>query len=279
MYDKEEFVRLNAKIKTYEAQLDTYRRKIAELEGKLEAYEQQNTIYPTAEVPASAVSKAAVDQLLSNPVSQLSPTQIRCFPNHQQSPDLEIVPYEPAKSNNISKKRGLDCVPRPSRKKHQQAPRWIAAGQRVIANVKKGKFSAERFRSQNIESSEPQGSLFERGKTLAERAAHSLRNATYAATKAQTELFFFLSALCVLETHSTLSSDEIDNIMMVLESRTDNYRHRRSILHGAKWFHDKVIVRLCERGWKLGHAIAVVALSGLALPGMRCKANNICRFS
>lgn len=282
MSDKEEVIRLNAKIEAYEAQLNAYEEKIIELQRKLQAYEQRNAICSSVENSENPICDAPSIQdnwLSLNPAPPVSPTETRRSPQFQQPSGLEVVLYDHTKSNGTSKKRNPHCISRGPRKKQQQAPRWIAAGKRVLGNVEKAKFSTELFHLQKIRSSELQGSKYERGKFLAKRAASNLHNAAQLATTAQTELFFFLSTLCVLEGQGTFSPDEITGIMDLLDGRSETYRHRRSIVFGAKWFHEKIISALCERGWRLGHAIAVVALSKLVFPQMRYKAYDTCRFS
>jgi hypothetical protein len=101
---------------------------------------------------------------------------------------------------------------------------------------------------------------------MAKSASSTLAIATHAARMAQIELFFFLSALRVLEQRGTLSSDEIDNVMDLLEGNTSSFSHRRRILSGIKWFHDTLISKLLETHWDIGHAIAVVATSRFGSP-------------
>jgi hypothetical protein len=260
MATEEEVTQLRLKIKAYETTLaqrelerNEYRNRIAQLELKLKAYEKKNAIRNIVEAPTTCASNPYNDRLQSNPVPAPSPSESR------QPASVEFVVYEP-KASSTRKRRG-NVSPDERSVKARQAPRWIAAGERLLENIEQGKINMEVTRLQKNESSNLDGSPYERAKTMAKRASNTLDIATHAASIARIELFFFLSALRVLDQRETLSPSEINKVMNLLEGNTQSFTHRRQILSGVKWFHEILIAKLFETDWDIGHAIAVVAKS------------------
>jgi hypothetical protein len=249
----EEVTQLRSQVKAYKATLALREHQIAQLELKLKVYEENNAIRNIVEAPSNCALTLHNNRLPSNPVSGPSPSESR------QSASVEFVVYEPTASST-EKRRG-DVPPVERRVKPRQAPRWIAAGKRLLDFIQQDKVGIEVTRLQKEELAHLDGSPYERAKTMAERASNILDIATQAASIARIELFFFLSALRVLEERKTLSPSEINEVMNLLEGNTKSFNHRRQILSGVGWFHEILISKLFETGWDIGHAIAVVAKS------------------
>jgi hypothetical protein len=267
----EEVTQLRLKVKAYEATLaqrelerNEYRNRIAQLELKLKAYEEKNAIRNSVEASSNCASTLHNDRLPSNPASAPSPSESQRYLEPRQSTDVEFIVYEP-KVPSTRKRRG-NVSPDERPVKARQAPRWIAAGERLLENIEQGKIDMEVTRLQKNESSHLDGSPYERAKTMAKRASNTLDIAAEAESIARIEVFFFLSALRVLDQRKTLSPSEINEVMNLLEGNTESFTHRRHILSGVKWFHEILISKLFETGWDVGHAIAVVAKSRFGPP-------------
>jgi hypothetical protein len=179
----------------------------------------------------------------------------------ERGPAHVFEPTTPAIRNKRSNTSGDE---RPA--KVRQAPRWIAAGERFLENIGKNKVYMEVTCLQNNELLHLDGSTYDRAKIMAKRASSTLDTAAHAADIAQIELFFFLSALRVLDRRGTLSPNEINEILNLVEGNTRSFKHRRGILFGAEWIHKTLIFPLFETGWDMGHAIAVVAKSKCSPP-------------
>ena len=270
MYD-DEVTQLRSKVKAYEiiaAQWELerreYQRRIAQLELEVRTCEGKNAIYNSPGAPLSCASTLYDDQVLSRSVPALSPTESHCSLESQPSASVKFIYHEP-QTSFTGKKRG-HAAPNERTVRPRQAARWIAAGYRMLENIEQSTADMDIAHLQNIEVSHPDGSPYERAKTMAKSASSTLDSATHAARTAQIQLFFFLSALRVLEQRGTLSSGEINNVMDLLEGNTNSLIHRRRILYGVKWFHETLISKLLETHWDIGHAIAVVATSRFGSP-------------
>jgi hypothetical protein len=264
----EEVTQLRLKLKAYEAtliqrevELNEYRHRVTQLELKLKAYEDKSAIRSSVEAPTSHTTTIRNGRLQPNSVP--SPGTSQCILEVRQSAGAKYIAYDP-KASSKGKKRANDSPDeRPVKK---QAPRWIAAGRRLLDNIEEGKFDLQVARSQEDILPHLDESPYERAKVMAGRASSTLDIATCATSIAQIEMFYSLSALIILEQRKTLSPDQVSDVMDLLEGNSESFLHQRYILGGVKWFHTALIRKLFENGWDIGHAIAVVAKSRFSTP-------------
>jgi hypothetical protein len=177
------------------------------------------------------------------------------------------------------KKRRASSHPTDGSCKKKQIKRWVAAGQRIIDDIGTATSDLEQLQIQDTGILELDGTLFVRGTNLAKRAASFVHNSNHAARIARIALFFCLSTIHVLEKQKAFVNDEHHELMDTLDNKTRDRAHQKRNLRGAAWLHTEVISVLWGKGWKLGCAIAAVALSRLILPQGRQEAHRICRLS
>jgi hypothetical protein len=262
MSNEEEVTQLRLKVKAYEAtlakrehELSEHRTRIAHLELKLKAYEEENAIRNSVEPPTNRGFNLHNDRLQRDRVAEP-----QCYLEPRRSAGAEFIAYKPEAVSIRGKKRSRSPDERPIQPR--QAPRWIAAGTRLIDNiVEQGKFQTEVIRLEEKSLPGLDESPLERAKLMAGRASNTLGIATNATSIAQIELAYFLSALIILEYRKTLSKDQVYEVMNLLESETRSYDRQRKVLTGRKWFHKAVIQRLLDKGWDFGHAMGAVAKS------------------
>jgi hypothetical protein len=139
---------------------------------------------------------------------------------------------------------------------------WEAAGRTFVLSVKSKKYNTNMLCTPRMDPTEPAGSAYDIGTKIAKDTATMLDKADLATTMASMGLFYFLSSLHVLQQLGMLSIDQADELVSRLDAKLNNFYHRRRIQAGAIWFHKKVISIVCSQDWELGHAIAVVAISG-----------------
>jgi hypothetical protein len=152
---------------------------------------------------------------------------------------------------------------KPQRKK--QAPRWIAAGDRIIEDIESAILDLGLLQIQDVIPLQLGGTLFLRGTELVQRAAGSIHNSKHVTRIARLELFYCLTTIWVLNKEKAFVNDELHELMNTLDSESHSRDHQKRSLKGAAWFHEYVIAKLCEMGWSLGCAIAAVALRRLIL--------------
>jgi hypothetical protein len=162
------------------------------------------------------------------------------------------------------KRKSTQVSKRPAKKKSE------SVGNRFVEHIKTPFATGHsRWSSEGVKPSlEPSGgepglepSAFTKGTQLAEKTASLIQAAFFIGEAARVQLFYFLSALDVLQKAEVLSSKQVDELMFKLEQSSDNLYTRNRLRAGASWFHQKIITELHDRGWKLEDAIVVVAKS------------------
>jgi hypothetical protein len=148
--------------------------------------------------------------------------------------------------------------------------RWSSKGVEPGLEPSEGEPSLELSEGEpSLEPSEDEPglepSVFTKGTQLAEKTASLVQAAFFIGEVARVQLFYFLSALDVLQKAKVLSSEQVDELMFKLEQNSDNFYTRNRIRAAASWFHQKIITELHDRGWKLEDAIVVVAKSKAGL--------------
>jgi hypothetical protein len=185
---------------------------------------------------------------------------------------------EEAPQLSVSRKRKSTRVSeRPAKKKSK------AVGNQFVEHIKtpfatgRSRWSSEGVEpglepfegEPSLEPSEGEPSLepsaFTKGMQLAEKTASLVQAAFSIGEVARVQLFYFLSALDVLQKAEVLSSEQVDELMFKLEQSSDNLYTRNRIRAAASWFHQNIIKELHDRGWKLEDAIVVVAKSKAGL--------------
>jgi hypothetical protein len=244
MAEQEEVVHLKARIARLEAELSFYKGLHAGCEHNTNPPILFEQVVAPRNFPSPSVSTV-----------QLSPE----FP---QTSFIKYVHKTPTLRNEQSGR----TVSSLSRQKRPQQPKWKAAGKKFVEGVKDIEFDPDILGRTDDDTSELEGSAYDRGTKIARSTANVLRNAARANNVARIQLFYFLSTLEVLRQLEKLQEEQVEDLMNKLESNSNSSFHRKRIRDGATWFHREVISRLCNKGWGLGHAIAIVALSRSSFP-------------
>jgi hypothetical protein len=255
--------------------------KIARLETKLWVYEEQRASCTCIANLHTDIS----DEALSHYDAQLHTVQIPSLSlsNIRRSsvPPQSSKPSESSESAGSQGYTFLHCAPgtyapstlnlkrarKSASSNSSQLPHREAAGRLFTLSVKSNKYNTNMLctpRMEPTEPTEPTVSAYDSGTKIAQDTATMLQNADLANAMASMGLFYFLSSLHVLQQLGMLSMDQADELMNHLDAKLNNLNHRRRIRAGAIWFHKKVISIVCSQGWELGHAIAVVAISGFS---------------
>ena len=282
MSNTDELKRLRGLVKDLQAELDDLRRRcnagteeIARLKLKVKTYERPDAVSSNVKAPADGIYNAPAahnNPHRSRPAPSCSPIAIRRSPESQQSPGFDFIHHDPTELTDAGKKRSRGSGSEQAPKKRRYEQRWKAVGRSVVMEIEQGVFCTNPSRPQVIEQSQLQGSPYENGKGLAQRAASTLQYAADKVTVARIELFFFLSALRVLKDQHVFSQDQVLEFMNVLDSKSDSWQHRSAILRGTKWFHKEIISRLVDAGWTLDDALTAVALGKFTLLESKCRA-------
>jgi hypothetical protein len=244
--------------------------KIVQLETKLKDYEEQRASCTCiASVPAN-VSDEAVSrydtrvrtvQISSPPLNDVRrssvPPQPPTLSESAGSKDCTFLHYTPKTYvPGASKKRARQSASSNS----SQLPR-DTAGRTFILSVKSNRYNTNIVRTPRMDATYPTGSAYDIGTKIAKDTATMLDKSDLANAMASMGLFYFLSSLHVLQQLGRISLDQADELMNLLDAKLNSRGHRRRIRAGAFWFHKKVISIMCNQGWEIGHAIAVVAIS------------------
>jgi hypothetical protein len=174
----DEVTQLRSKVKAYEITLarwklerHEYQSRIAQLELKVRTYEGKNAIYNSPGPPLSCASTLYDDRLLSRSVSALSPTESHRSLESQPSASVEFVYHEP-QASCTGEKRGHAALDERT-VKPRQAPRWKAAGNRLLENIEQSKAGISIAHVQNIEVSHLDGRDVNNQANQAELALYS----------------------------------------------------------------------------------------------------------